>query len=114
MSKIINIANQFSITPGARYIKLGEFSGEAFRKTHLEPIFGDVDKLPHVQIQLDGVIGYAASFLEEAFGGIVRILKEKDYSFKEISEAFEFISQDDLLISEIQSYMDDADKDTPH
>lgn len=67
----VNVAKQFTKLPGLRYIRLGPFSGEEFRKRFLlEPLRqGKV-----VIVELDGVRGYGSSFLEEAFGGAVREL----------------------------------------
>lgn len=67
----INVAKQFTKLPGARYIRLGQFSGEEFRQRFLlEPI----KQGKTVIVELDGVRGYGSSFLEEAFGGTVRAL----------------------------------------
>lgn len=67
----VNIANQFTRMPGGRYVRLGPFSGEAFRERYLtEPL----RQGKRVVVELDGVRGYGSSFLEEAFGGVVRKL----------------------------------------
>lgn len=62
--------SDFSKFPGPRYKKLGSYSGEEFRDTVLIPAIekGYVDLV----IDLDGVFGFGSSFLEEAFGGLVR------------------------------------------
>lgn len=67
----VSVAKQFTKLPGLRYIRLGSFSGEEFRKKFLiEPLRqGNA-----VTVELDGVRGYGSSFLEEAFGGTVREL----------------------------------------
>lgn len=67
----INIANDFSKTPGTRYNKDGDFSGEEFREKFLLPLF-QTDSNEEVKIMMDGVIGYPFSFLVEAFGGLAR------------------------------------------
>lgn len=67
----INVAKDFSPTPGGRYKKYGPASGEAFReKLALYLSAGD-----SVEVSLDGAEGYGSSFLEEAFGGLVRLRK---------------------------------------
>lgn len=67
----INIARQFTRMPGGRYIHLGPFSGQEFREKFLiEPLRQGKTLI----IELDGVRGYGSSFLEEAFGGVVREL----------------------------------------
>ena len=52
-------------------------------------------------IEFDGARGYGSSFLEEAFGGLVRA----GYSAKEIFDRIELKSQDRSLIEEIKGYV---------
>ena len=67
----VNVATQFTKLPGLRYMRLGKYSGEEFRQRFLvEPL----RKGHNVVVELDGVRGYGSSFLEEAFGGVVREL----------------------------------------
>ena len=59
--------------PGARYVSDGTFSGEWFREEILIPAFREAwPKQEKFTVDLDGVYGYAATFLEEAFGGLAR------------------------------------------
>lgn len=67
----VNIAKQFTKMPGGRYVRLGPFSGELFRNNFL---VGPLRSGKTVVVELDGVRGYGSSFLEEAFGGVVREL----------------------------------------
>ncbi len=73
MMKIYRIAEDFSETPGGRFKRHGLFSGEEFRDNVLIDLLSraieDGEKLT---IVLDGVAGYGSSFLEEAFGGLIR------------------------------------------
>jgi len=69
----------FTTTPGARYRVDGDFSGEEFRDDFLLPAFrtaSDTDMI--VTVDLDGTHGYATSFLEETFGGLVRVTGDHD------------------------------------
>jgi hypothetical protein len=60
-------------TPGGRYSSDGPFSGEWFRETILRPALEKaVRDGDRISVELDGTSGYGASFLEEAFGGLVR------------------------------------------
>lgn len=94
----VNIASEFTETPGARYIDDGEFSGQEFREKFLEENFNNYEKL---EINLDGTEGYATSFLEEAFGGIARVFGSEE-TLKKIS----FISDEEPdLIDEIREYI---------
>lgn len=65
----INISKDFSTHPAGRYPTDGPFSGETFRKKHLVPALKKCDR---IEVILDGTRGYPSSFLEEAFGGLVR------------------------------------------
>jgi hypothetical protein len=66
----IEFAREFTDCPGGRFRKYGEFSGEEFRESLLLPALTENDR---VIVQMDGVLGFPASFLDEAFG----ILTEK-------------------------------------
>lgn len=69
----ISIAKEFSRTPGGRYRKHGAFSGEEFRERILWPALHDEgNDADIVEVNFDGVAGMPSSFLEEAFGGLVR------------------------------------------
>jgi hypothetical protein len=71
IEKIIDIGKTYTLTPGGRFQDEGPYSGEEFRKTILEPLLQN-DPNVLVIIDLDSANGFAASFLEEVFGGIVR------------------------------------------
>ncbi|MEP9011477.1 MULTISPECIES: STAS-like domain-containing protein [Enterobacter cloacae complex] len=68
---LIVIAKQFSKTPFGRYVTDSPNSAERFRKEFLVPAFrADGEK---VIVDFRGVaLGVGSSFLEEAFGGLVR------------------------------------------
>ena len=102
---IINIAKDFSETPGPRYQKDGEYSGEEFREKVLIPKYLEaIEKKVKLEINLDGGYGYPPSFLEEAFGGIVRRFGKED-----IMKTLEFVSlEEPYLVETIQKYMEKA------
>jgi STAS-like domain of unknown function (DUF4325) len=99
----ISVAKDFTRFPAGRFIKNGDTSGEAFREKYL---------IPHIQsgeeilVELDGVVGYGSSFLEEAFGGLVR---QTRIPATEILKKMKLFSKDPALISEIKGYIKDAD-----
>jgi hypothetical protein len=71
----IDVARQFSRLLGGRYVADGPFSGEAFREELLKPAFQRaVAAGSSVTVNFDDVAGIPTSFLEEAFGGLVRSL----------------------------------------
>ena len=67
--KLIKISSDFSDTPLGRYPTDSDFSGERFREEFLVP---PLKKGEEVTVDIDGVEGYGSSFLDEAFGGLVR------------------------------------------
>jgi hypothetical protein len=69
MTTEIKIARDFSTKPVGRYRADGPHTGEAFREDILIPA---LEKGDNVVVILDGTEGYPSSFLEEAFGGLVR------------------------------------------
>ncbi len=103
----IHIAVDFSETPGARYRAEGDFSGEEFRDTLLEPKFLEArQKGEKLTINLDGGYGYPTSFLEEAFGGLAR-----KYCATDVLATLVFVSNDEpSLVSEIKEYISAVEK----
>jgi hypothetical protein len=69
MTKTINIGSDFSRFPGGRFRSDGPHNGQQFREDHLVPALESDQK---VAVILDEAVGLPASFLEEAFGGLVR------------------------------------------
>jgi STAS-like domain of unknown function (DUF4325) len=98
----INIAKDFNRFPSGRFKRLGTTSGEGFRELFLETPLREGKK---IIIELDGTIGYGSSFLEEAFGGLIRVLK---ISPVELKAKIHLVSEDPALIEEILGYIDDA------
>jgi hypothetical protein len=69
----IEVGKDFSRTPGGRYISDGPDSGQLFRQRVLVPALrAATSKNDKVTVILDGPRGYLSSFIEEAFGGLVR------------------------------------------
>lgn len=66
---MFSIARQFSPHPGPRYRKQGRHSGEEFRQDVLLRLLPKCDRLV---VDLDGTSGFGSSFLDEAFGGLIR------------------------------------------
>ena len=97
-----SIAISYTDTPGPRYENEGEFSGEHFRKTVLLSLVKEaLKKSEKIELNLDGGYGYPTSFLEEAFGGLIRELKDTN-----LLNMFIFISDEEpALIDEIKTYM---------
>ena len=70
MNKItISIANNFSAYPAGRYPADGEYNGTTFREVVLIPALTEDTQ---VEVTFDDVAGFGSSFLDEAFGGLIR------------------------------------------
>lgn len=69
MSKSIRLASDFNPFPFGRYPSHGDWNGQRFRDEWLIPALKSGDVL---EVDLDGARGLSPSFLEEAFGGLVR------------------------------------------
>lgn len=100
---IISIANNYTKSPGGRYISEGAYSGEDFRESILLPAFEKCqENNEELIINLDGGYGYGSSFLREAFGGLAR--KTKNPNILQIT----LISDEEpQLIDDILGYMRD-------
>lgn len=69
-TKVISVANDFSPAPAGRDMTDGPYPGAKFRDELLLPALNSYDE---VIVDLDGTAGMGSSFLEEAFGGLVRL-----------------------------------------
>ena len=100
----IKISEVFSETLGGRYITDGPNSGEEFRKNHLMPKIESIKEGKTLLIDFDGTYGYPTSFLEEAFGGLARILGKETLLNK-----LKFKSDEEpSLIEEVIGYIKNA------
>ncbi|MCP4501669.1 MAG: STAS-like domain-containing protein [Deltaproteobacteria bacterium] len=100
MTTQISIADDFSRYPVGRYLTDGPYSGERFRDEILVPAL----KLGQAVVDFDGGRGYGSSFLEEAFGGLVRL---KIFPDEDFQERLVLKSSNESLCAEVRSYIDD-------
>jgi hypothetical protein len=91
----ISIAQDFSVYPAGRFRTDGDFSAQAFREDWLVPHFGEEP----LEVDLDGTRGFDSSFLEEAFGGLVRSLGLKD---------LQVVRQHLVISSSLSAYCDEV------
>jgi len=98
---VIVISRQFSRFPAGRFQDDGPFSGQAFRDRFLIPALKAAK--PFI-VDLDGTAGFGSSFLEEAFGGLVRA----GYAPNDILVRMKLQSSDESLIEEITDYITTA------
>lgn len=104
----VKIARDYSTTPGPRYIKEGDNSGELFRQQILYPSFQRaLNEKRKIRVDLDGTAGYGTSFLEESFGGLIRV---ENMDYKSIMSYLELVSnEEEFLKDDIEFYLKDAD-----
>lgn len=110
----IQICKDFSDAPGGRYEKEGEHSGEEFREKVLYPQIKDLvdhkDRNDKVTINFDGCYGFGTSFLEEAFGGLVR-----KYHIIGLMKYIEIESKEDETIPRlVEKYILEAERRLGH
>lgn len=99
---VINIGRDYSRFPAGRYLEDGQSNGQRFREQFLVPALKGGGKL---KVLFDDALGYGSSFLEEAFGGLVR---SRLFSKSDIDERLELVTDDDSMRLEISQYIDDA------
>jgi hypothetical protein len=85
----LSIAKHFSRFPGPRYQWQGPHSGETFRARLVKLL---KEQTGRIRVLLDGTTGIGSSFLDEAFGGLVR---KEGFARDEIRRRFEFVSEVD-------------------
>lgn len=105
---MIQLAEQFSPRPYGRYPEHGPDNGTRFRTDFLEPALRAGQS---ILIDLDGARGLGPSFLEEAFGGLVRAGFTPDRLRSLISIKSD---NDPSYIAEIWAYVEDAGRLAVH
>lgn len=110
----IVVSKDFTEIPGGRYREQGNHSAEEFRDEYLYPKYLTCLKNNEkLIIDLDGGYGYATTFLEEAFGGLIRKLKEEKIEYRNAPKIIEARSKDcHEYVEKIYKFMDDAINDT--
>ena len=99
--KELDIAESFTAYPVGRFRSDGRYSGQAFREDYLGPALRN----GAIAVVMDGAMGYGSSFLEEAFGGLVR---ECGFEPKDLKRNLTIQTADPLLLTEIWSYIEEA------
>ena len=101
--KIINIVNDFSNSPYGRLsadVPKGDedTTGQKFRDSILAPALKNND---HVKVILTGYNRYGRSFIDQAFGGLIR---ESGFSYDELQKKLTYehdtVKSIELLIKE--------------
>lgn len=96
----VSIAKDFSRFPAGRFVTDGPYPGETFREQLAAKL-----RAGKVVVILDGTLGYGSSFLEEAFGGLVR---KRLFTVEQLREKLVVRGSDQSVVDEIWSYITDA------
>jgi hypothetical protein len=104
----LHIATEFAEAPGPRKRTEGPHSGEAFRQDLLMPVVRNaMAQREPLTVVLDGTAGFGTSFLEEAFGGLIR---EDGLTLEQLDRVMTLESSEEPdLIDEIRTYLTDAE-----
>lgn len=105
-TKEITIGTDYTTVPGGRFTKYGPYSGEDFRDNVLTPALRDFAK---VIVYLDGTKTYMSSFLEEAFGGLIRV---RGFTLPELKSRLHVTAKDpkySIYVSTVERDLEDAD-----
>jgi STAS-like domain of unknown function (DUF4325) len=112
---MISIATDYSTSPAGRTPADGPFNGQRFRDSILAPALREaINQNAVLVVDLDGAFSYSSSFLEEAFGGLVRTGL---FSAAEITAHLELRSNDPIyasFVKDAQAYLRDALKARSH
>jgi len=102
----VKVSEEYSETPGGRFISAGPYSGEDFKDNFLIPKLNKaILENTILVIDLDGGYGYPSCFLEEVFGGLVR----SGFDPSELLDRIQFISNEEpRIIEEIYECIMDA------
>lgn len=95
----INVAQDFSRYPSGRFRTDSRYSGEEFRDDYILPALEQGGK---VIVDLDGTLGYGSSFLDEAFGGLVRLGR---FANGTLLRLLEIRTSNPILKAEVESYL---------
>ena len=69
----LSIAEQFSRYPVGRVQADSDYNGTRFREEFLVPELRKIGARDRLEVTFNGLEGAGSSFLEEAFGGLIRI-----------------------------------------
>jgi len=85
----INVATDFSDDPFGRYTEDGDYNATAFRKEFLVPALNSLKDGEKLTVDFSNVsTGLGSSFVEEAFGGLVREGFTKEFLYEKIIYIF--------------------------
>ncbi len=103
------IAKEFGKTPSARIEEEGKLSGRELRNILIPMIRQSLSDGQRFTIDMDGTAGYGTSFLEEVFGGLIRIA---GFSLHDLEMCLIIKSNEDPdLVDEVWEDIRDAEEE---
>ncbi|MFT4129983.1 STAS-like domain-containing protein [Labrys sp. (in: a-proteobacteria)] len=113
--EVISISGDYSSTPAGRTMADGPFNGQRFRDDFLIPaIRSAIGQHTKVIVNFDGADSYSSSFLEEAFGGLVR---SQVFPYEILRASLELQASDPIyapFVADARQYMDDEFRRARH
>lgn len=103
----IDIGKDFSDVPSGRFPEDGNFNGERFRKQYLVPALRAGSKFI---VNVDHTEGFGSSFLEEAFGGLIRLEGFRKAELDRLMEIEATKPQTLRYKRKIEQYLERADR----
>ncbi|PIB89925.1 hypothetical protein CSW62_25110 [Caulobacter sp. FWC2] len=95
---VVNVADKFGRFAAGRYRSDGPSSGQEFREEIAEPaLAGGAD----VVLNMDGMLAFPASFLDEAFGGLVREAIRQGEDAQALIARITIVSSEDPFVAEM-------------
>lgn len=91
----------FSEFPGGRNRGDGPNSGQRFREEFLTPALQEYQT---ISVNLDGAMGYGSSFLEEAFGGLIR----EGFKFEDLKKRLTILASTKIYKERCWRYIKEA------
>jgi len=99
--KKYKFTEEFTKYPGGRHKKDGPYSGEQFREEVLEPMFASGGG---IEIDMTGVLGVPASFIDESFAEIA-----KKYGKEKFLATIKVFSNDNAnIFAEVMLFVEKA------
>lgn len=108
-NKIHISISDFSSYPVGRFPKDGPYNGQTFRDTILIPnVRTAIDERKRLVVSLKDVWSLGSSFLEEAFGGLIRVHKIDKNALLSILEIDEGVPENKIYSSAIFRHIQNA------
>lgn len=103
MLKVCDISPKYQFQ-GPRYRELGDASGQEFREDCLIPWLDSIKSNETAVIDFLGTKAFSPSFLEESFGGAIRLNKDNKEKLNHVS----FKNIDSVWLKVLKKYIQEA------